>query len=542
MIVSAIVSDGYEKDGMRSVQIDSLHVKYRQYIRYGYPFCRGHNPGVLLRRRFSKARVMKVQNFRFFRRLICLFAGVLVLAMPMQTVCGASAGMVNGLPDLTALVEKVGPAVVNIRTVEKIQARRNPVYEMDENFQEYLFRFFGVPRPDSPQAQQQQREHIRRGMGSGFIITPDGYVLTNHHVIDNADEVFVRLTDNREFKAKVVGSDKRTDVALLKIDGKDLPCLKTGKSSAIRAGEWVLAIGSPFALENTVTAGIISAKARDTGDYLPLIQTDVAVNPGNSGGPLINMAGEAIGINSQIYSRSGGYMGISFAVPIDEALRVSEQLKTQGKVTRGQIGVQVGELNEETAKALNLQNRQGALVVRVDEGSPAGKAGLEAGDIILKFNGQTIDKISELPRLVGETTPGKTVELSVWRKGKTMTMPVTVSAMESDSSVTKQKGGDNRNPALASQVLGLSVADMTASQKKSYGVKQGVMVTAASNPAAASGIRRGDIILRVNNTDVGSQSDFQRLVSGLDRKKAVVLLVQRNNMISYVTVKPEGNQ
>lgn len=485
---------------------------------------------------------MKVQYFRFFRRLICLFASVLVLAVPVQKVYGASAGMVNGLPDLTALVEKVGPAVVNIRTVEKIHARRNPVYEMDENFQEYLFRFFGVPRPDSPQAQPQQREQIRRGMGSGFIISPDGYVLTNHHVIDNADEVFVRLTDNREFKAKVVGSDKRTDVALLKIDGKDLPCLKTGKSSAIRAGEWVLAIGSPFALENTVTAGIISAKARDTGDYLPLIQTDVAVNPGNSGGPLINMAGEAIGINSQIYSRSGGYMGISFAVPIDEALRVSEQLKTQGKVTRGQIGVQVGELNEETAKALNLQNRQGALVVRVDEESPAGKAGLEAGDIILKFNGQTIDKISELPRLVGETTPGKTVELSVWRKGKTMKIPVTVSAMENDSSVAKQKAGDNRSPALASQILGLSVADMTASQKKSYGVKQGVVVTAASNPAAASGIRRGDIILRVNYTDVASQSDFQRLVSGLDRKKAVVLLVQRNNMISYVTVKPEGNQ
>ena len=470
-------------------------------------------------------------------------ASVLALSMPIQTVYGASAGMVNGLPDLTALVEKVGPAVVNIRTVEKIQARRNPVYEMDEDFQEYLFRFFGVPRPDSPQAQPQQKEQIRRGMGSGFIITPDGYILTNHHVIDNADDVFVRLTDNREFKAKVVGSDKRTDVALLKIDGKDLPYLKTGKSSAIRAGEWVLAIGSPFALENTVTAGIISAKARDTGDYLPLIQTDVAVNPGNSGGPLINMAGEAVGINSQIYSRSGGYMGISFAVPIDEALRVSEQLKAHGKVTRGQIGVQVGELNEETARALNLQNRQGALVVRVEEGSPAGKAGLEAGDIILKFNGQTIDKISELPRLVGETTPGKTVELSVWRKGKTMKMPVTVSAMESETvSAGTQKNQGNRNQALASQILGLSVADMTATQKKSHGVKQGVVVTAVGNPAAASGIRRGDIILRVNYTDVASQSDFQRLVSGLDRKKAVVLLIQRNNMISYVTVKPDSNQ
>ena len=248
---------------------------------------------------------MKKPLIPSFPKLIFLLLSIFVLAFPVDRAFSAPAGMVNGLPDLTALVEKVGPAVVNIRTVEKIQSRRNPVYEMNEDFQEYLFRFFGVPRPDSPQAQSRQKEQIRRGLGSGFIISPDGYVLTNHHVIDNADDVFVRLTDNREFKAKLVGSDKRTDVALLKIDGNTLPYLKTGKSADIKAGQWVLAIGSPFALENTVTAGIISAKARDTGDYLPLIQTDVAVNPGNSGGPLINMAGEAIGINSQIYSQIG---------------------------------------------------------------------------------------------------------------------------------------------------------------------------------------------------------------------------------------------
>lgn len=444
---------------------------------------------------------------------------------------------------MTVLVEKVGPAVVNIRTVEKIQARRNPVYEMDENFQEYLFRFFGVPRPDSSQAQPQQKEQIRRGLGSGFIITPNGYVLTNHHVIDNADEVFVRLTDNREFKAKVIGSDKRTDVALLKIDGDALPYLKTGKSANIKAGEWVLAIGSPFALENTVTAGIVSAKARDTGDYLPLIQTDVAVNPGNSGGPLINMAGEAIGINSQIYSRSGGYMGISFAIPIDEALRVTEQLKKNGKVTRGQIGIQVGEITDETATALNLLNKQGVLVVRVEGGSAAEKAGLEAGDIILKFNDQTIDKISELPRLVGDTSPGTTVRLSVWRKGKTISLPVTVSTMNAETRAAGSSGKDNgKGMDMSSRVLGLTVADLDADQKKHYGIKQGVLVTVSENPAAASGIRKGDIILRINNTDVASRSDFQRLVSKVDRKKVVVLLRLRNNMISYVTVWPVGSK
>ncbi len=482
---------------------------------------------------------MKKPLIPSFPKLIFLLLSIFVLAFPVDRAFSAPAGMVNGLPDLTALVEKVGPAVVNIRTVEKIQSRRNPVYEMNEDFQEYLFRFFGVPRPDSPQAQSRQKEQIRRGLGSGFIISPDGYVLTNHHVIDNADDVFVRLTDNREFKAKLVGSDKRTDVALLKIDGNTLPYLKTGKSADIKAGQWVLAIGSPFALENTVTAGIISAKARDTGDYLPLIQTDVAVNPGNSGGPLINMAGEAIGINSQIYSRSGGYMGISFAIPIDEALRVSEQLKKSGKVTRGQLGIQVGEVSSETAKALNLPNKQGVLVVHVESGSPAEKAGLEAGDIIVKFNEQSIEKISELPRLVGDTSPGKTVNLSVWRKGKTLSLPVTVSAMQSDVQFSRVPQTDKEGGSmLSSKVLGLVVSDLNAAQKKRLGIKQGVLVTRAENPAVASGIRKGDIILRLNNADVVNQNSFQELVSKIDRKKIAVLLIQRNNMISYITVQP----
>ena len=323
------------------------------------------------------------------------------------------------------------------------------------------------------------------------------------------------------------------------IRDRNLPVLKTGNSANIKVGEWVLAIGSPFALENTVTAGIISAKARDTGDYLPLIQTDVAVNPGNSGGPLINMAGEAIGINSQIYSRSGGYMGISFAIPIDEALRVSEQLKKTGKVTRGQIGIQVAEVSVETAKAMNLPNDRGVMVARVEKGSAAEKAGVEAGDIILKFNSQSIEKLSELPRLVGDSIPGTKVSLTVLRKGKSLVLPVTISKAELDKPARKDESSSSRQgESLSSSILGLQVADLTAPQKKRLGVNHGVVVTASASPAFESGIRKGDIILRLNNGDVTSQQDFQNQLVKAGKAKMVVLLVARNNLIRYVPVKP----
>jgi len=318
----------------------------------------------------------------------------------------------------------------------------------DPEMQEFFRRFFGVPvprqqQPDTPrgrrQGPQQPEEETPRGVGSGFVISADGFILTNAHVVEGADEVYVTLTDKREYKAKIIGSDKRSDVALVKIEGSNLPRLSFGDSNKVRVGEWVIAIGSPFGLENTVTAGIISAKARDTGDYLPLIQTDVAVNPGNSGGPLINMRGEVIGINSQIYSRSGGYMGISFAVPIDEAMRVSEQLKTTGRVTRGRIGVQIGEVTKDVAESLGLPKANGALVQRVESGGPADKGGIEAGDIIVKFNGAPIEKSSDLPRLVGSTKPGARSTVTVWRKGAARDLNLTIAEMEPDNKVAKRE-------------------------------------------------------------------------------------------------------
>jgi serine protease Do len=296
---------------------------------------------------------------------------------------------------------------------------------MDEEMQEFFRRFFGQPAPGAPRQgprskpkpQQPQEEERPRGVGSGFILTADGYVMTNAHVVEDASEVLVTLPDKREFKAKIIGADKRTDVAVVKIDATGLPAVKVGDISKLRVGEWVMAIGSPFGLENTVTAGIVSAKQRDTGEYLPFIQTDVAINPGNSGGPLINMRGEVVGINSQIYSRSGGFMGISFSIPIDEAIRVSDQLRTSGRVSRGRIGVQIDQVTKDVAEAIGLGKAQGALVRGVEAGSPGEKAGVEPGDVITKFDGKAIEKPSDLPRLVGNTKPGTKSTLTVFRRG-----------------------------------------------------------------------------------------------------------------------------
>jgi serine protease Do len=363
-------------------------------------------------------------------------------------------------------------------------------------------------------------------------------VMTNAHVVDGADEVYVTLTDKREFKAKIIGVDKRTDVALVKIDGGNLPRLTMGDSNKIRVGEWVIAIGSPFGLDNTVTAGIISAKARETGEYLPLIQTDVAVNPGNSGGPLLNMRGEVVGINSQIYSRSGGYMGISFAVPIDDAIRVSEQLKISGKVTRGRIGVQIGEVTKDVAESLGLSKAQGALVQRVEPGGPAEKSGLEAGDIILKFNGVTIDRSGDLPRLVGSTKPGTRCTVTIWRKGGTREIPLVVTELEGEKIAKK----DDKKPKQeqSANALGLVVSDLSDAQKKELKVDGGVAIDSTEGVAARAGLRAGDVILRLNNTDVKDAKQFNSMVQKLEAKKMAVLLVRRGDSSQFVPLKPNG--
>lgn len=462
--------------------------------------------------------------------------GVLGLAAP------AMAASVAGLPDFTDLVEKTGPAVVNIRTTEKVmQGQAMPGME-DEQMQEFFRRFFGAPmpkqapNPKNRKAPQQQEEEVPRGVGSGFIISQDGYVLTNTHVVDGASEVYVKLTDKREFKAKVIGADKRTDVAVLKIEGTKLPRLNIGDSEKIKAGEWVIAIGSPFDLDNTVTAGIVSAKARDTGDYLPLIQTDVAVNPGNSGGPLINMRGEVIGINSQIYSRSGGYMGISFAIPIDEAMRVVEQLKSSGKVTRGRIGVQIAEVSKEVAESIGLPKAQGALVTRIEAGGPAEKAGLQDGDVILKFNGVAVEKSSDLPRLVGVTKPGSKAQLSIWRKGAARELTVGIAEVEADKSA--QKADKKSKKEQASNALGIYVSDLTDAQRKEVPGGLGVSIDTVDGPAAQVGLRPGDIILTMNNADVKDAKQFVAMLAKLDTKKAAVLLVRRGDATQFVPIRP----
>ena len=373
----------------------------------------------------------------------------------------------RNLPDFTDLVDQVGPSVVNIRTLEKVQ--RNPEANgPDEEMQELLRRFFGVPIPgprQQPRPQnrpQPQPQEQQRGLGSGFILTADGYIMTNAHVVDGADQVIVTLTDKREFKAKIIGADKRTDVAVVKIDATALPAVRIGDVSRLRAGQWVMAIGSPFGLDNTVTAGIVSAKKRDTGDYLPFIQTDVAINPGNSGGPLINMSGEVVGINSQIYSRSGGFMGISFAIPIDEAMRISDQLRANGRVQRGRIGVQIDQVSKEVAESLGLDSPRGALIRAVEADGPADKGGIEAGDIILRVDRTNIDKANDLPRHIGSLKPGTKANIQVWRRGATRELSITIGEFEPEKTAqTERKTEDAKKGTQLAQAWGLQLGELT---------------------------------------------------------------------------------
>lgn len=460
-----------------------------------------------------------------------------VAQVPAQTPPAS----VRGLPDFTDLVEQVGPSVVNIRTMEKMAARGG-MNGMDEEMLEF-FKRFGVPIPNLPRQPRPQRPNQEddqpRGVGSGFIVSADGYVMTNAHVVDGADEVIVTLTDKREFKAKIVGTDKRTDVAVVKIEASGLPAVRIGDINRLRVGEWVMAIGSPFGLENTVTAGIVSAKQRDTGDYLPFIQTDVAINPGNSGGPLINMRGEVVGINSQIYSRSGGFMGISFAIPIDEAMRVSEQLRASGRVTRGRIGVQIGQVTRDVAESLGLGKQQGALVTGVEAGSPAEKAGIEAGDIITRFDGKAIEKIADLPRMVGNTKPGTKSTVTVFRRGSTRDLSIQIAEIEPDKSVLKTSDKDAKpKSSSAAQQLGLTVSDLTDAQKKELKLRGGVRVDTATESAARAGLREGDVILAIANAEVAGVKDFEAALSKADKSKPINVLFRRGEWAQYALIRP----
>jgi serine protease Do len=450
----------------------------------------------------------------------------------------------TGLPDFTDLVEQVGPAVVNIRTLERARGSQQGQGPTDEEMQEFFRRFFGTPMPNVPRSPRSPNrpspdEEQPRGVGSGFILTPDGFVMTNAHVVEGADEVMVTLTDKREFKAKIIGADKRTDVAVVKIDAASLPFVKVGDVSKLKVGEWVMAIGSPFGLENTVTAGIVSAKARDTGDYLPFIQTDVAINPGNSGGPLINLRGEVVGINSQIYSRSGGFMGISFAIPMDEAVRVADQLRATGRVSRGRIGVQIDQVTKDVAESIGLGKPQGALVRSVESGSPADKAGVEAGDIITKFNGTQIDRATDLPRLVGNTKPGSRATLTVFRRGGSRELNVQIAEFEADKPVRKaQAPEDKPKGSPAAQSLGLVVADLTDAQKKEMKIKGGVRVDGAADLAARAGIREGDVIIAVGNTEISNVREFDAAVAKVDRNKPIPVLLRRGELATYLLIRP----
>jgi serine protease Do len=459
-----------------------------------------------------------------------------------------SAPAVRGLPDFADLAEAAAPSVVNIRTSEKSKPSAGGGgggSGMDEEMQEFFRRFFGdrvpLPRPGpSPRQPNPDGEDTPRGVGSGFVLTPDGYIMTNAHVVEGADEVIVTLTDKREFKAKIIGADKRTDVAVVKIEATGLPAVKIGDASKIRVGEWVVAIGSPFGLESTVTAGIVSAKQRDTGDYLPFIQTDVAINPGNSGGPLLNMRGEVIGINSQIYSRSGGFQGISFAIPIDEATRVSDQLRTNGRVSRGRIGVQIGNVTKEIAESIGLGKPQGALVNSVESGAPADKAGVEAGDIITKFDGKVIEKSSDLPRLVGSIKPGTKSTVTVYRRGASKDLVVTIAEIEPEKPRTRPtaKPADPPKPAGPGQSLGLAVTELTDAQKKELKLKGGVRITAATEGAARAGLREGDVIVAVANTEINTMAEFDAALGKADKSKPINVLFRRGEMAQFALIRP----
>jgi len=460
------------------------------------------------------------------------------LALVFAAHAGAQA---RDLPDFTRLVEEQGPAVVNISTTQS--ARRQAVVPQipgldSEEGQEFFRRF--IPR-QQPGPQQGPRQESR-SLGSGFIISKDGFILTNDHVVEGADEITVKLTDKREYKAKLVGSDKRTDIALIKIEPTaPLPIVKTGDPSRLKVGEWVVAIGSPFGFENTVTAGIVSGKGRIMQDanLVPFIQTDVAINVGNSGGPLFNMRGEVVGINSRLFSPTGTYLGIAFAIPIDVALDVQTQLQAKGRVSRGKIGVAIQEVSKDLAISFGLDRPRGALVVSVEKGSPAERAGVESSDIITKVDGKPVDAQSDLPRFIAAIRPGTKAELEVWRKGSSRSLAITVGEWEEARVAGREPQRPQRQAAAAANRLGLMVSELSAKQKEGLNLTNGVVVTEV-RPDARAELRRGDILISLvhkgQHTAIQSVEQLNKLLAGLDKNVVITLQVRRGDSMAYVTV------
>ena len=470
-----------------------------------------------------------------------LFCAVATAVPAQQPAKSAAGGRTANLPDFTALMKQQGPAVVNIITKrepartarnERSQGQQGQGQGGQGQPEDPLLEFFRRFMPDAPE--RGPGPGPGQGLGSGFIISADGYVLTNAHVVAGDGEVTVRLADaKREFKAKVIGADERTDVALLKIDATGLPTVKLGKSGTLQPGEWVAAIGSPFGFENTITAGIVSATGRSlpAETYVPFIQTDVAVNPGNSGGPLINLAGEVVGVNSMIYSQTGGYMGVSFAIPIEVALEVGKQLRAEGKVTRGRLGVRVQPMTRELAQSFKLESPEGALIATVEPGSPADKAGLKPGDVVLGFNGQKIDDPNKLPRLVAETKPGQSATLKIWRGGKAEDVKFTAAELVAESKAAKPAIDKTAKPNR----LGLVVSELPAAQRKALGIDYGLVVE--NSEASRTALRPGDVIVGVGRDSFKSVEDFERLIAEQKPGDTVALLVRRGEATVYVPVE-----
>lgn len=463
---------------------------------------------------------------KFASLSLLLFGATLVFG-----VIGTRLAHSKELPDFTDLVEKQGAAVVNISTTQILRGKQGiPTIPEDDPFYEFFHRF----APQNPHDQESKT------LGSGFIISPDGYIMTNAHVVDHADRVTVRLTDKREFSARIVGVDSRTDVALLKIDAEGLPAVKVGDANKLKVGEWVVAIGSPFGFNNSVTAGIVSAKGRSLPQdtLVQFIQTDVAINPGSSGGPLFNMNEEVVGMNSQIYTRSGGSMGLSFAIPINVAMQVADQLRSSGKVTRGRIGVTIQDLNRELAESFGLSSPNGALVSNVEKGGPADKAGIQASDVILEFGGKPVNSSTDLPRMVAIVKPGSRVSVKLWRKGQVKRITVEVAEMPDNRKQTHAVRRPAQSPGKLIARLGVVASELSADQLQQLKVSGGLLVEKVTGSSAlAAGLQQGDVLLAIGNIQIRSLARLSGLLKQIPQGHYVALLVRRGDNASYMAIR-----